>query len=66
MPELIVLGGGIGDQHFEVFAPQMATLIPQATMVPAGGTRIVKAALGNDAGLVGAASLALVATQRRG
>jgi hypothetical protein len=37
----------------------MAALIPKATMVPPGGVRVVKAQLGNDAGLVGAAGLAL-------
>ncbi len=61
LPEVIVLGGGIGDVHFERFAPAMAARIPLATMVPAGGTRVVRATLGNDAGLVGAASLALPA-----
>ncbi len=58
MPEVIVLGGGLGEVHFDRLAPAMAARIPLATMVPAGGTRVVKAALGNRAGLVGAASLA--------
>jgi glucokinase len=62
MPELVVLGGGLVDDHFELFAPAIAERIPLATMVPAGGVRVAKAALGNDAGLVGAASLALVRT----
>lgn len=59
MPELIVLGGGVIDQHYEVLAPAMSAMIPKATMVPPGGTRVVKAQLGNDAGLVGAAGLVL-------
>lgn len=58
MPELIVLGGGIIDEHYELFAPQMQQCIDRATMVPRGGVRVVRAVLGNDAGLVGAASLA--------
>lgn len=58
MPEVIVLGGGIGEAHFDRFAPAMAARIPKATMVPQGGVQIVRATLGNDAGLVGAASLA--------
>ena len=61
MPELIVIGGGIGDEHFDRFAPAIRSRIELATMVPRGGVRVVKAALGNDAGLVGAASLALTA-----
>jgi glucokinase len=58
MPELIVLGGGIMDDHYELLAKAMQPLIPLATMVPPGGTRIVKAQLGNDAGVLGAAGLA--------
>ncbi|HEX5447332.1 MAG TPA: ROK family protein [Pirellulales bacterium] len=59
MPELIVLGGGIAEEHFERFAAGIAEQIPRATMVPPGAVRVVRAALGNEAGLVGAASLAL-------
>ena len=59
MPEMIVLGGGIGEAYFARFAPAMQARIPLATMVPEGGTQLAKAQLGNDAGLVGAASLAL-------
>ena len=60
MPELIVLGGGVMDEHYEVLAPAVAGQLPLATMVPPGGTRVVKALLSNRAGLVGAASLALL------
>jgi glucokinase len=60
MPQLIVLGGGILDEHYELLAPAVANTLPLATMVPAGGTRVAKAALSNRAGLVGAASLALL------
>ena len=59
MPELIVLGGGIIDEHYELFAPAIESQIPLATMVPAGGTRVAKAELSNDAGVIGAASLAI-------
>jgi glucokinase len=57
MPELIVLGGGIIDEHYELLSKPMQPLIPKATMVPPGGTRVVKAQLGNDAGVLGAAGL---------
>jgi glucokinase len=59
MPELIVLGGGIMDEHYELLSPAVAGQLPLATMVPTGGVRVVKASLSNQAGLVGAASLAL-------
>ncbi len=58
MPERIVLGGGVIDEHYDLFAPAVEAQILRATMVPKGGTRVTKARLGNDAGLVGAASLA--------
>jgi len=61
MPEVIVLGGGLGDAQFELWRPAMEACTARATMVPAGGVRISKAELGNDAGLVGAASLAFKA-----
>lgn len=59
MPDVIVLGGGLGGAQFELWQPAMEACLGRATMVPAGGVRIVRAELGNDAGLVGAASLAL-------
>jgi glucokinase len=59
MPERIVLGGGVIGEHYERFAPAVEAQIGRSTMVPSGGTSVAKAQLGNDAGLVGAASLAL-------
>jgi glucokinase len=57
-PELIALGGGVasaGDFLLSALRPRVETL---STMVPAGATRIVTAALGNDAGAIGAATMA--------
>jgi glucokinase len=63
MPEIIVLGGGIMDEHFHLLsAPAMHSLV-NSTMTPKGSVGIVKARLGNEAGLVGAASLALRSAQ---
>jgi glucokinase len=59
MPERIVLGGGIMDDHYALFAPSVAESIARSTMVPKPGTTVAKAGLSNDAGIVGAASLAL-------
>jgi glucokinase len=58
-PETIALGGGVssaGDFMLDAVRPQVETL---TTMVPRGTTQIVVAALGNDAGQVGAATMAL-------
>ena len=52
---------GLMDEHYELFAEAMRRKITPATMAPAGQITVAKAALGNDAGLVGAASLVFAA-----
>jgi glucokinase len=59
MPQRFILGGGIIDDQYELFAGAIRRSIDSATMAPRGQISVAKAALGNDAGLVGAASLAL-------
>ena len=59
VPERIILGGGIIDDHYELFAAPIRKTIAAATMVPRQHITVAKAQLGNNAGLVGAASLAL-------
>jgi glucokinase len=57
-PEVIALGGGVasaGDFMLSALRPRVETL---STMVPRNATRIVTAALGNDAGAIGAATMA--------
>jgi glucokinase len=57
-PELIALGGGVagaGDFLLAALRPRVEEL---TTMVPRGQTRIVTATLGNDAGAIGAATMA--------
>jgi len=57
-PEVIALGGGVasaGDFMLDAVRPRVDEL---TTMVPRGRTQIVTAALGNDAGAVGAATMA--------
>jgi glucokinase len=57
-PEMISLGGGVasaGDYMLDAVRPQVDAL---TTMVPKGTTQIVVAQLGNDAGQVGAATMA--------
>ena len=57
MPERIILGGGIMDEHFELFAPGVREQTAKAKLTPAAHITVVKAALGNDAGIIGAARL---------
>ncbi len=57
-PEIIALGGGVagaGDFMLEALRPRIDAL---TTMVPKGTTNIVIASLGNDAGAIGAATMA--------
>jgi glucokinase len=58
-PQAIALGGGVssaGDYMIDALRPKVGEL---TTMVPKGTTRLVIASLGNDAGQVGAATMAL-------
>jgi glucokinase len=57
-PEMIALGGGVssaGDFLLDAVRPRVDVL---TTMVPRGTTKIVQASLGNDAGAIGAATMA--------
>ena len=57
-PEIIALGGGVssaGAFMLDAVRPKVEEL---TTMVPRGGTRVVTATLGNDAGAIGASVMA--------
>ena len=56
LPERIILGGGMMDEHYEPFAAAVTETLAKATLVPVGRVGVAKAQLGNRAGLVGAAS----------
>jgi glucokinase len=58
-PELIALGGGVSSAGDFLLERVLPGVEERTTMVPRGTTRIVRAALGNDAGAVGAATAAL-------
>ena len=58
LPQRVILGGGIGEEHFDVFAAAIRQQLSRATQFSKDRVEIVKAALGNDAGVIGAASLA--------
>lgn len=57
-PEVIALGGGVssaGDFMLRALEPKVEAL---TTMAPRGGTKLAIAMLGNDAGAIGAATMA--------
>jgi glucokinase len=59
LPDGLVLGGGLMEEHFDLFAGPMRDGLTAASMVPRNRVQIVRAALGNDAGIIGAARLVL-------
>lgn len=59
LPQRIVLGGGIMEEHYDRFAGPATDTLAAATQFACGSVAVVPAALGNRAGLVGAASLVL-------
>ena len=62
LPELLLIGGGMGERHFTLYREAAERAIARAVLAPEGAIRVVKAALGNDAGMVGAAALMLDGT----
>jgi len=58
LPEMILFGGGVMDEHFALYESAAARAIETATLIPKG-IRLEKAALGNTAGVVGAGALAM-------
>lgn len=59
LPRRLILGGGVMDDHFDLFAAALRPALAATTMTPRGAVEVVRAALGNDAGLVGAAAMAM-------
>jgi len=59
LPELILFGGGIIDGHWPLFEAAAHKSLAAAVLARNENVTIARAALGNDAGIVGAASLVL-------
>ena len=57
-PDILVMGGGLSNQ-FAALESGILASIRQCAMPPFRGTPVVRAALGNNSGLIGAASLVL-------
>ena len=58
VPDVVVLGGGVMDAY-DLFEPAIRQVIERDTMAPIDRIAIRKAGLGNDAGILGAARIAL-------
>ncbi len=58
LPDMILFGGGMAERHFPLYRDAACRAVARSALVAGGTVRIAKAALGNDAGLVGAAALA--------
>lgn len=54
-PEMVLIGGGVSAQEALFLAPLRERVLAQVMPCFATGLRVERAALGNDAGLVGAA-----------
>jgi glucokinase len=65
-PEKVLIGGGGGEAGKLLLGPVVEEARRRAHPIPFAGCRIEKAALGNDAGLVGAAAWARLRAGRRG
>jgi glucokinase len=58
-PELIAMGGGVSSAGDFMLEPVTKLVDERTTTVPRGATKIIRAVLGNDAGAVGAATMAM-------
>jgi glucokinase len=58
-PEVIAMGGGVSSAGDFMLETVRALVDARTTTVPKGTTKIIRAVLGNDAGAVGAATMAM-------
>ncbi len=58
-PEMIAYGGGVSNAGDFIFKPLIETAKANSFKTPGERVRIVRATLGNDAGIIGAAGLAM-------
>ncbi|MBK9138388.1 MAG: ROK family protein [Verrucomicrobia bacterium] len=59
LPRRLIFGGGVMEQDFDLYAEAARKRLAAATQFTTGVGQIVRASLGNDAGLIGAAGLVL-------
>lgn len=53
-PQRIVIGGGVSNNHRFLFKTVMSVILRRAMSLQSSGVRIVRASLGDDAGIIGA------------
>ena len=58
-PEIVVIGGGIANAGTLLLKPAKKEMMKRAYSIPARAVKIVRAKLRNDAGIIGAASIAV-------
>ncbi len=58
-PQAIIIGGGVSNAGELILGPARIEMMKLAYSIPANDVKLVRAELGNDAGLVGSASLAV-------
>jgi glucokinase len=63
-PAGIILGGGVMEEHFALFAGSIQARLEPGTMIDGSKLDIVSAVLGNRAGVLGAAALLLKSSSR--
>ena len=59
LPEVFLIGAASASGTYTLYREAAERAIARAVLAPTGAVRVVKAALGNDAGMVGAAALML-------
>jgi glucokinase len=64
-PDVLVMGGGLSNQ-FDALKPGIEASLKRAAMAPFRDTPVLRAALGDNSGLVGAATLAFSSGKRSG
>jgi glucokinase len=63
LPRRLILGGGVMDREFDLYAEGMRQRLASATQFSRNAGEIVRAKLGNDAGIIGAGSLVFSAAR---
>lgn len=64
-PDSIVIGGGVANAGSILFNKVTQTILERGMLVQAKAVKVVKASLGNDAGMIGAGILVKQATEKK-
>ncbi len=61
LPQRVVLGGGIMEAHYDLFAPGIVRQLSRATQFSPSSITVARSTLGGNSGMVGAASMVFAA-----